>query len=454
MTETNKAQRTQDVNGLLELRDGKIGAARASLNAYTGVGRVIPNLVILAMSVVRFIPNLAAAPPAPPITHPTASSVRKISARSESLSVVSAGEPVRQGQKPRPGPGPRRDAQGIDAPVARGRPRRERGMTMIYPREDSKYLWSKVGDKRKSMKTENWREAEKREALWIAKMHREEISGIRETPKYTCTDAINKVQARWAIEGKMSVANLSSIRQTRKSFGNKSCDEVTTELLERFVIAKQREGYQPATSNRRIQLLRRGFHLLGTPWPRFELPSEAGNVREGFFTSEHLAKLLAALPTDLRDFTEFCAATGLRKGTARQITWGMVDKTEIRIPAEIVKNRKPQTIPLAGAVREIIERRKAKRTVISGCLFTWDGEPILEFRDTWAKACIKAGCAGMLFHDLRRTAVRNLIAAGVSQAVAMSVSGHRTVSVFLRYQITTTEDQARALERVQQHRAS
>jgi len=62
------------------------------------------------------------------------------------------------------------------------------------------------------------------------------------------------------------------------------------------------------------------------------------------------------------------------------------------------------------------------------------------FRKASTNACKKAGVSGSLFHDLRQTAVRNMIRAGIDQAVAMAISGHRTDAIFRRYNITTDED--------------
>jgi integrase len=69
------------------------------------------------------------------------------------------------------------------------------------------------------------------------------------------------------------------------------------------------------------------------------------------------------------------------------------------------------------------------------------GQPVRDFRKLWSNALAAASLPdGLLPHDLRRTALRNMIRGGTTQAVAMKISGNRTILTFLRYNITSTED--------------
>ena len=71
-----------------------------------------------------------------------------------------------------------------------------------------------------------------------------------------------------------------------------------------------------------------------------------------------------------------------------------------------------------------------------------------DVRKAWATACAAAAVPGMCRHDLRRTAVRNMVAAGVSERVAMEITGHETRSVFDRYNIVSAGDLAEAARKM------
>lgn len=115
----------------------------------------------------------------------------------------------------------------------------------------------------------------------------------------------------------------------------------------------------------------------------------------------------------------------------------------IYLRAENSETRKPETMPLEGELGEIIERRRQAAVIqeenkeqrFVEFVFHHGGKRIVDFRRAWATACKEAGVPGRLFHDLRRTAARNMIEAGVQQAVAMKITGHRTDSMFRRYAI-------------------
>src|SRR5262249_61010136 len=112
----------------------------------------------------------------------------------------------------------------------------------------------------------------------------------------------------------------------------------------------------------------------------------------------------------------------------------------IQLPIELSKNKKGLTIPLSGRLLVLVESVWNNRSLDCRYLFHHNNEPIGDFRKAFDAACAAAGLQGILPHDLRRSAVRNFIRAGVKESVAMRLSGHRTRSVFDRYNIVSSDD--------------
>jgi integrase len=96
----------------------------------------------------------------------------------------------------------------------------------------------------------------------------------------------------------------------------------------------------------------------------------------------------------------------------------------------------------------VTELRKGKQP--EDFLFTRNGKPVRDFRGTWDALVRAAGLPGLLLHDFRRSAVRNMIRRGVQQKTARVISGHKTDAVFSRYNIVSEADTRDAARKIEQ----
>jgi integrase len=154
----------------------------------------------------------------------------------------------------------------------------------------------------------------------------------------------------------------------------------------------------------------------------------------------------------------------MRLGEVLSLKWEYVKGDVIELQAEDAKGDgdegNARLIPMVGKdLAGILERRKIARqvkasdtTTLAAWVFHHNGNPIVDIRKAWKTACKKAGVPGRLFHDLRRSAVKNLDEAGVSRDVAMQISGHKTQAMYSRYNIADVKRVRKALERTQEFR--
>ena len=237
-----------------------------------------------------------------------------------------------------------------------------------------------------------------------------------------------------------------------------------------YVEKRRKENTAPATVNRELALLRRAFSIAFDAEPqkvsripkfRRFITSEKGNERRGFVEEPQYRKLMdAAGPLWLRGLMAIAYNFGFRRGEllgnpkkgTEPMRCSQVDLLAgtVTLYSGETKNDEGRTVALTEECRLLLtELRRGKKP--EDYLFTREkGEVIKDFRGTWDKLTEAAGVPGLLFHDFRRSSVRNMIRRGVPQKTARTVSGHKTDAVFSRYNIVSEDDIRDAARRIEE----
>jgi integrase len=320
-------------------------------------------------------------------------------------------------------------------------------------------------EQRESSKTTDEAVAQKYLRKKLKEVHAHELDPAKpfrtqRDRKRTVADLVDALQDDFEIRGKWNPQVRTNVGHIRLAFGNVRATALTAEDIDEYIQKRLAGGSAKASINRVTQLLKQAYGLAELPAPRIRRLDEADNVRRGFFTEREVRLVIANLPSELADFTLFAWFTGMRKSEIASLRWEDFDGDCIRLRAEDAKNGTARLVPLEGDLIDLTERRKIARkfkanevVAMSALIFHRNGKPIREFRKTWATACRLAGVR-RLFHDLRRSACRNMVAAGVAQVTAMQLSGHKTDSMFRRYAIVAENDMRAALRMTQNHLAS
>ena len=379
-------------------------------------------------------------------------------------------------------------------------------MGSVYLRKGTKKYWIKYSQHgreiRESTGTTNLAEARR----MLRNREGEVARGVPITPdvgKITFDEAVEDLFNDYTINRKKTLDNAQRIVRLHLApfFGNRLLITITTADLRAFITKRQRDGMpsepesdeRPAPSapssrrgrkratageiNRELAILKRMFSLAIQAGkllqkPHFPMLRE-DNIRKGFFEREQYQAMLEHLPHYMRPVITFAYVTGWRIASeilplqGRQVD---LEAGEVRLDPGTTKNREGRVFYLTGELKELIakQRKEANRIqrvrgttvqhvffhaerTLAGHYGIWAGNRIATngLYHAWCRARVDAGCPASIPHDLRRTAIRNMVRAGIPERVAMALSGHKTRSVFDRYNIVSDGDLREAASKLE-----
>lgn len=241
-------------------------------------------------------------------------------------------------------------------------------------------------------------------------------------------------------------------------FGHLRAVEVSSDLVSRYVDERQQAGAENATINRELACIKRMYHLgqRATPPKVYRVPAfprlSENNIRKGFLDDTQYEKLLSACPEVwFRAIVEVGQTYGWRISELLGLRVKQIDLLgrTIRLEPGTTKNKDGREVTMTKRVYQLLKLCIQNKTAEDFAFTRPNGNPVRDFRGTWAKARKAAGVPGLLFHDLRRTAARNLRRAGVAEGVIMKIGGWRTRSVFERYAIVSQADISDAIHKLE-----
>jgi integrase len=259
-------------------------------------------------------------------------------------------------------------------------------------------------------------------------------------------------------------------------FGGMAADDVSSADFDRYVDQRKKTGAENGTINRELAIVKRMFNLA-----RASKLSTLRNLlvfarlkenppRQGFVEDRNYTLLIAhARELWLKAIIAVAYTFGFRKSELLlQMKVKQVDleTRSLSLYAGTTKNGESRVIKMTGEVYELLRDCVADKDPDDHVFTRENGDPVRDFRGAWWALCEEAGLGkfvkrrdpkgkersswqGLLFHDLRRSAVRNMVRSGVPESVAMKLSGHKTRSVFERYNIVSEADITEAAHKIE-----
>jgi len=253
-----------------------------------------------------------------------------------------------------------------------------------------------------------------------------------------------------------------SVSALRRFFGGRKAKSIEPRDIATYKANRQADGLTNGSINRELAALKRMFNLALENGniirkPHIEMLEE-NNVRQGFFEWSDFESIRTRLPEYLQPPMTFAYLTGWRvRSEVLALSWSNVDfkAGTVRLEPGTTKNKDGRVIYMTPELKSLLEAQRDQTMTIQrkshqiiSLVFHNEGQPICNYYKAWHNACREAGLFGKIPHDFRRTAVRNMVRAGIPERVAMQMTGHKTRSVFDRYHIVSEGDLKEAAQKL------
>jgi integrase len=268
--------------------------------------------------------------------------------------------------------------------------------------------------------------------------------------------------ARWylnlaEVKAKRSYAkDLMHCKRLTGQFGDRLLKDITPAMVEAYKqkrlseISLRGKPTKPATVNREITTFKTVFNKAMKNGKAERNPAQGvrllkeNNERDRILSPEEYARLLAHCPAHLKPIVKLAYHTAMRRGEILNLTWGQMDLMEgfIKLRPEDTKTNERRLVPLNREL--MLMFKEMPRGLPMTLVFTYQGRSMAEMKRSFTTACKRAEIEDFTFHDLRHTAINNWRMEGHDYFRIMAATGHRTLSVFKRYN-TVSKNELKAL---------
>lgn len=330
--------------------------------------------------------------------------------------------------------------------------KREYGSGGLYKR--GRTWWMKYYVDRyprlESTKTGNKKKAEEALKQKLAEVELNQLPDAS-SKRLKIADLLNGLLSDYELRGRASKKQLESRMRVHLMplLGPIKALDFGRRQLDAYVRQRRHQGAADAGINRELEHVRAAFKLAVdneelTRAPKIRMLEE-DNVRTGFLEHHQYVALKEALPAYLFPLLVTGYHVGCRLGELLNLKWEQVDfeASQVWLERGQTKSKIARVLPIYGEMRDaLIAAFQLRKESHPDCdlVFHREGGKIVDFRKAWASACKRAEVKGLHFHDLRRSAVRNMDRAGIPRATIRRIIGHETDAMFDRYRIVDQRD--------------